>query len=306
MKVSVGLITYNHEKFIAQALDSILMQVTDFDYEIVVGEDFSSDKTRLILDGFQHRYPDKIKLIYRNENIGLKKNFTDLIEKCLGQYIAVLSGDDYWTDPYKLQKQASFLDHNPDYVMIGHNAIIVDEINSKPPGLLNKKMKPYDLSTSDLMLINPFVASEVMFRNFLVKEFPPVYFLPSGEDRRFYLLLSQFGKCRFEYDVTGVYRIHGESITSKSNTSYRTQLESLTNRIDLAREWNAYFGYQYNKEQDLATANFAKRIVNFALQNWDFKTALNYVGLIKEDETAKIKNRVVYKILNMFASKKDL
>ncbi len=105
-----------------------------------------------------------------------------------------------------------------------------------------------------------------------MKEFPPVYFLPSGEDRRFYLLLSQFGKCRFEYDVTGVYRIHGESITSKSKTSYRTQLESLTNRIDLARaSWNAYFGYQYNEEQDLAIANFAKRIVNFALKKWDFK-----------------------------------
>ena len=304
MKVSVGLITYNHEKFIAQALDSILMQVTDFDYEIVVGEDFSSDKTRLILDGFQHRYPDKIKLIYRNENIGLKKNFTDLIEKCLGQYIAVLSGDDYWTDPYKLQKQASFLDHNPDYVMIGHNAIIVDEINSKPPGLLNKKMKPYDLSTSDLMLINPFVASEVMFRNFLVKEFPPVYFLHSGEDRRFYLLLSQFGKCRFEYDVTGVYRIHGESITSKSRASYRTQLDNLINRIDLARAWNAYFGLQYNREQDLAIANFSKRIVDLALQNWDFKTAVKYVASINQDEKWKVKNRIVYKILSFFRSKK--
>ncbi len=73
MKVSVGLLTYNHAKFIAQALESILMQVTDFDYEIVVGEDFSSDTTRLILDDFQRRYPDKVKLIYRDQNIGLKE-----------------------------------------------------------------------------------------------------------------------------------------------------------------------------------------------------------------------------------------
>jgi glycosyltransferase involved in cell wall biosynthesis len=108
MKVSVLMITYNHEKFIAQAIDSILMQQTDFEYEIVVGDDFSKDRTRAILDNYKKKHPSKIKLLFPDRNLGMHRNFIQTLNSCQGQYVALLEGDDYWTSPYKLQKQVDF------------------------------------------------------------------------------------------------------------------------------------------------------------------------------------------------------
>lgn len=108
MKVSVLMITYNHEKFIAQAIDSILMQQVNFDYEIVIGEDCSTDGTRAIVIQYQKEYPDKIRLLLPEENLGMHKNFVQTFRACQGEYIALLEGDDYWTSPRKLQKQVDF------------------------------------------------------------------------------------------------------------------------------------------------------------------------------------------------------
>ncbi len=300
MKVSICLITYNHEKYISQALESILMQVVDFDYEIVVGEDCSTDNTREIIKQYQEFHPKKIKLLDRERNLGLKKNYIDILKNCTGQYIAVLSGDDYWIDQFKLQKQAHFLENNPDYVLIGHNAIAVDEINSQLPWLVDTRLTSFDLGTSDLMLINPFVASQVMYRNNLVTEFPDIYFMPSGEDRRIYLLLSQYGKCRFEYDVTGVYRIHCGSITSKTKSTYESMLKNLRERIALAKKWNAYFDHKFDKEEEVAIAGFAKRIVILAFKNLDFHTVNEFFPLVNIEYTDSKKKKILFGFLNFF------
>ena len=105
MKVSIAMVTYNHEKFIAKALDSVLMQRTDFDYEIVIGEDCSSDNTRNIVIEYKRRYPDNIVLFLNEKNLGMYGNCSQVFQACQGEYIAVLEGDDYWTSPDKLQKQ---------------------------------------------------------------------------------------------------------------------------------------------------------------------------------------------------------
>src|ERR1700693_1479404 len=97
MKLSVMVITYNHERFLAQALESILAQRVNFDYEIVVGEDCSTDRTRDILMDFHNRYPDRIVPLLRNANIGGPRNAMAPRAACRGQYLAVLEGDDYWT-----------------------------------------------------------------------------------------------------------------------------------------------------------------------------------------------------------------
>src|SRR4030067_128381 len=117
MKVSVIVITYNHEEFICQSLDSILMQDVNFEYEIVIGEDCSTDKTRDILLDYQKNYPDKIRLILSEKNRGLIANFVQTYKSCSGEYIATIDGDDYWTSSQKLQKQVDFLDNNLDYAM---------------------------------------------------------------------------------------------------------------------------------------------------------------------------------------------
>lgn len=106
--VTIISLTYNHEKYIAQALESILMQKVNFTYEIVVGEDCSKDRTREILIQYAEKHPDKFHLLLHEKNIGAAKNQNKVFENCKGKYIAMLEGDDYWTDPYKLQKQVDF------------------------------------------------------------------------------------------------------------------------------------------------------------------------------------------------------
>lgn len=119
-KVSVFMITYNHEKYIAEALDSILMQKTDFDFDIVIGEDCSTDATRRIVLEYSRKYPDKIKLLLHNVNVGFISNLMYVLEACTGKYVAMCEGDDYWTDPFKLQKQVDFLEANKEYILATH------------------------------------------------------------------------------------------------------------------------------------------------------------------------------------------
>ncbi len=116
IKVSVWMITYNHEKYIAQALEGVLMQKTNFNFEIVIGEDASTDKTRVIIEKFEKENISIINAIYQKKNVGAMRNAYEFtLPKCKGKYIACCEGDDYWTYPYKLQKQVDFLEKNPDY-----------------------------------------------------------------------------------------------------------------------------------------------------------------------------------------------
>lgn len=297
-KLSVCLITYNHESYIEQALQSILMQKTNFEYEIIIGEDYSKDLTRSIISSYKNKHPDMIFPIFRPSNIGMKANFIDTYFSCSGEYVAVLSGDDYWIDPFKLQKQVDFLDENGDYVLVGHNSIIVDDVNTKRHCLTNSWMKSYDVSTRELMISNPFSASQVMFRNFIIREFPSVYYQSTGEDRRLYLLLSQHGKCRVDCDVTGVYRKHSNSITKSRVTKEKilaNQIESMQN----ARNWNKYFDNRFIQEERLVISKTAYNIViNMLKQKRIFK-AVRFSMLIKLEDINSEKARKVVLFLQL-------
>lgn len=124
--VSVALITYCHEKYIRKAIESILMQRTNFQYEIIIGDDCSNDNTRQILMEYKEKNSDKVSLIMHDKNIGATKNIYDIFKKCRGKYITLLEGDDYWTDPQKLQKQVDFLETNTEYIGIAHTFNLVD------------------------------------------------------------------------------------------------------------------------------------------------------------------------------------
>jgi len=123
--LSILSITYNHEKFISQAIDSWLMQKTNFDIEIVIGEDCSTDNTLQIIKEYQKRYPHLIKIITSDTNVGMQANFIRTLEACNGKYIALCEGDDYWTDPLKLQKQVDFLENNEIYSIVGNKSKIL-------------------------------------------------------------------------------------------------------------------------------------------------------------------------------------
>ena len=119
--VSIVCITYNHEKFISEAIDSFLMQETNFPFEIILGEDCSTDNTAEIVKKYTEEYPDIIKSVLRESNIGMNLNFKQSFEKSIGKYIALCEGDDYWTDPLKLQNQVDFLEKNEEYGMVHTN-----------------------------------------------------------------------------------------------------------------------------------------------------------------------------------------
>lgn len=125
--VSVIVLTYNHEKYIRQALDSILMQETDFPVEILVGDDASTDGTPEILREYARGHPGVVRIFLRSENMGPTRNAYDLLMQAQGEYLAFCEGDDFWLDRDKLQTQVEFLTENPEFVGCAHPCRIVDE-----------------------------------------------------------------------------------------------------------------------------------------------------------------------------------
>lgn len=127
--VSVYITTFNQEKYIRKALDSVLMQKTDFKFEIIIGDDASTDSTPRIIKEYKENNPELIEIILREKNIFGSKidNFEDLRRRCKGDYIICLEGDDFWIDENKLQKQVDFLNSHLDYIATAHSTVVVDE-----------------------------------------------------------------------------------------------------------------------------------------------------------------------------------
>ncbi len=126
-KISVIVLTYNHEKYIKRALDSILNQKTDYSYEILIGDDCSTDNSWNILKEYKKKYPDIIRIFQTKKNMGATRNLYHLLKKASGEYIAQLETDDYWSDELKLQKQIDFLEKNREYVGCSHHCTVVDQ-----------------------------------------------------------------------------------------------------------------------------------------------------------------------------------
>lgn len=148
--VSVICPTYNQGKYLRQGLDSILMQKTDFEIEILIGEDCSPDDTNVILAEYEEKYPGRLQVFHREKNLKQAKNVYDLFMRSSGKYIIILDLDDYWTDERKLQKQVDFLEQNPEYIGVSHNFINVDANGMQIKGSIRKTHyflgKPFTLN----------------------------------------------------------------------------------------------------------------------------------------------------------------
>jgi glycosyltransferase involved in cell wall biosynthesis len=147
--VSVAMISYNHGDYITQAVESVLMQQTNFYFELVIGDDHSTDNTRKILEGIQQNH-ENIRILPPGPNVGMMKNAKRTIQACRGKYIAFIEGDDYWTDPLKLQTQIDFLEKNPDYTLSFHNVRILNSKNPLEQQLSNKADTPEEITQADL------------------------------------------------------------------------------------------------------------------------------------------------------------
>lgn len=233
MKVSVLIITYNHEKFIAQAIESALMQETDFQYEIVIGEDCSTDKTREIVKNYAQKYPDRIRTLLHPRNLGFlgKHNFIATFQASHGQYIALLEGDDYWTEPRKLQMQVDFLDSHPQYSMCCTDFSVVNvegQILSCSGWWGSKALEITHLEI--IQSTPPKTLTTLIRRNTLPDEFPEVFSKVVNGDGFLFALASRHGSAAFLDTITGCYRRHADGIWSVRNQASQaeTVLESYT------------------------------------------------------------------------------
>src|SRR5438477_10214742 len=171
LKLSVQMVTYNQERYIEQAIRSALMQQTNFDYEIVIGEDMSKDRTREICQRLAAEHPDKIRLLLREKNLGMHENHRQTFHACRGQYVAFLEGDDFWTRPDKLQRQVDFLDVHPECVLCFHNVLIFDE-HTNEEAFYCRPDHPQITGTEDILQEIFVNTASVVMRNNVFEEFP--------------------------------------------------------------------------------------------------------------------------------------
>jgi glycosyltransferase involved in cell wall biosynthesis len=243
MKLSVCMITYNHENFISEAIESVLNQHTNFQVQLVIGEDCSTDNTRAICENFAKKNPDKILLLPVTDNLGMMKNFVRTFNKCDGDYIAFLEGDDFWTDESKLQKQVNFLKKNPDYSLCFHNTQMkMDRNNEKKEWLLHSNLGKDTFVTEDVL--GPwFVPScSVVFANYPDFVLPPWFYHCKYGDLPFMLLLSLKGKFKYIDQVMSVYRLHDTGMSSVHKA-----YDKITVMLYIYESFNIHTGYRFQE-----------------------------------------------------------
>lgn len=215
--VSIWIITYNHIDYISNALDGILTQKVNFDFEIVIGDDASTDNTQEIILQYQKKHPNIIRPILHNKNVGMMKNMVLTLENCKGKYIALCEGDDYWIDPQKLQRQIEFMEDNSNCTLCFTNRI---EISTKN---IIKKETQYDqkkYSTHDILkgFIPP--TQTILIRNLPdLTNFLNVHLDSPSGDRLLAFFCSLMGDIEMLPIYSAAYRQSGTGVWNHLNSS---------------------------------------------------------------------------------------
>jgi glycosyltransferase involved in cell wall biosynthesis len=209
MRVSVLLTSFEHERYVAQSLDSVLAQ-EGVEFELLVSDDASSDGTRAVIERYAREHPDVIRTLLPERNMGNggKAIFAELMDRARGDLLAVLDADDYWTDPDKLRRQVAYLDEHPEASMCFHDVLCVHESGDSPDSPYNGPGQPADVTLAQLFDRCVPASCSVVMRRDTVLPLPPWYFeLPWG-DWPLYLLAARHGAVRFLPELMAVYRIH--------------------------------------------------------------------------------------------------
>ncbi|HCP94704.1 MAG TPA: hypothetical protein DIU05_11830 [Bacteroidetes bacterium] len=224
-KVSCHVITYNQKDYISQCIDGILMQKVSFPIEIIIGDDNSIDGTREIVKSYSEKHPDIIRLNLREvkgSGIPGKENFLSTLKMCTGEYISLCDGDDYWTDPLKLQKQVDFLDKNPEYVLCFHPVDIEQSDGTILSDFITKVPHNYEQITTLAEYGNYIHTPSVLFRNILNSLPVGMQHTPIG-DYFIYMLLAKHGKIKQLPDTMAVYRRHPGGVHSLTSEEQKVQ-----------------------------------------------------------------------------------
>ena len=300
MKVTVYLSTYNQEQYVAQALDSILMQKTTFDFEIIAADDCSTDGTQAVIMDYADRHPGRIIPYFTNPNVGGCKKLTDVIDAGLfrGEYLAWLEGDDYWLGEDRLQTLVDFLENHPEYSRVAHQRDVIDEqgVYLRPdiaPELLDRCF-----TIEDFLCGRDYSDFGSVFRN---------YFLEAG-DKYHPLLLSSRNVCDFQdmfitqdfgpvYLLSrsfGTYRIQ----TSANASNYNSITSAIYRRIDQIRICRAVEAF-YQGRYDLTACirSNQQRLLDDVLKQQNeeaFRTAKAYIS---DAELMQILPALLYRLL---------
>jgi glycosyltransferase involved in cell wall biosynthesis len=257
IKVSVCMMTYNHERYIAQAVESALSQQTTFPIEIVIGEDCSTDRTQEILRGLAEQHPKTIRLHLAERNMGVNPNFLKTIARCSGQYVAMLEGDDYWTSADKLQRQVDALDAHPEWAMCFHPCACLyeDEMQGIPiyPLGWTKPVATID----DLFLANFMPTSGVLFRNRLFPEFPGWFSKLLIGDWALHILNAAHGNIGFIPEIMSAYRVHRAGVWSGATTA-----ERLVGIFEVFSAIDHHFAGKYRQEVNTYRAAAIRHLVS--------------------------------------------
>lgn len=211
--VSVIIITYNQEDYIVETIESILSQETTSNFELIIGDDFSLDRTRKICLDYQRTYPHIIKLLLQDKNVGLLENYKNVIQLCKGEYISQCAGDDFWSDRRKLDKQLDFLNNNIEYGLI-HSAYFLRRNDETHICMHNQNSYSFD----DLLIHNHICAPTVMVRKKLVVEYFRFigisYYCFLMEDYPLWLYVSYMTKIAYIQEPLATYRQLNQSVSN--------------------------------------------------------------------------------------------
>jgi glycosyltransferase involved in cell wall biosynthesis len=232
--VSVVVLAYNQEKYIERAIRSILSQKVNFKYEIIIGEDCSTDNTRKICLALKDEFPNIINVICNSSNLGLLKNYISTISCAKGKYIAICAGDDYWIDENKLQTQVSFLDKNSSFSMVFTNAYLEfeNEINKRE---VFSNIEEREYKGDEIILKWTVPASSVVFRNNLIDFSFLLRREYYAEDLITYLKLNEVGKLMGMSKFSIVYQQHSDSINANPDNKlykYVTTISSINQELN--------------------------------------------------------------------------
>jgi glycosyltransferase involved in cell wall biosynthesis len=307
--VSVCVETYQHAPYIRDTLDSILMQKTDFAFEIVLGEDESTDGTREICIEYAEKYHGKIRLflnsrknvIYINGWPTGRWNLVNNLKNARGKYIALLSGDDYWTDPYKLQKQVDVLERHPECIACHHwhKYAIKDEsgtyIEIPAPKYCGQGYFPQKIGTVRHIFANKLriKSRTVMFRNILSEiDFPPEWFMHVAfGDVPLSMIIGEYGDFYFIDHPMAVYRQTGKGV-SKAGPQDPTlwQIQHFLNWISIWDKGNKHHNYAYNTEARNTIFHYYRCI--FRLEHFCLLFGLNLIKARITDGDIPYKYRI--------------
>lgn len=250
--VSVVIITYNHEKYISRALDSVLSQVTNFKIEILIGEDASSDRTTEILKKYEDRKIDNLFIYYRENNLNASRNIYDLYKKARGKYIANLEGDDFWNSDEKLQTQVDFLEKN-NFIACTHECYLVDENNKKLENYNIDwicKKKIFSLKDSKGFYLSGQIAT-LLFKNiFLDTSDEDKYSIiwethPVISDRVIQFILASIGNIYHMDNYMSSYRVNlNKASTNATNKEFANNINSPYENILITKELKKFLKTQ--------------------------------------------------------------